>query len=48
MDDDGSVLVEYEDGMDQKAMDQKKRKTLTDGKFSETERQEKNLKIEAK
>ncbi|KAK5946222.1 hypothetical protein PMZ80_000363 [Knufia obscura] len=45
VDDDGSVLVEYEEGMKDKEMDEKKRKTVSDGKFHETERKEKDLKI---
>lgn len=45
LNDDGSVLVEYEEGMDQKAMDEKKRKTLSDGQFTATFRKEKDLKI---
>jgi len=45
VDDHGKVLVEFEEGMKPDQMDEKKRKTLTDGKFNQTERQEKELKI---
>jgi len=45
VDDDGKVLVEFEEGMDAGQMDEKKRKTLSDGQFTGTERQEKELKI---
>lgn len=45
VDDNGEVLVKYEEGMKDKEMDEKKRKTVADGKFHETERKEKDLKI---
>lgn len=45
IDDDETVLVKFEEGMDMKAMEEKKRKNLTDGKFAQTERKEKELKI---
>lgn len=44
LDDDLSVLVKFEEGMDSKAMDEKKRKTLADGKFSVSFRKDKELK----
>lgn len=45
IDDNGDVLVKYEKDMKPDAMDEKKRKTVADGKFHETERKEKDLKI---
>lgn len=46
VDDHGEVLVKFEEGMENKDMDEKKRKAL-DGQFPETDRQEKNLKIDS-
>lgn len=45
LDDDGTVLVKFEDGMDAKAMDEKKRKMLADGSFPAIERKEEDPKI---
>lgn len=44
IDDEENVLVKFEEDMDEKQMDEKKRKLL-DGEFPESKRKEKDLKI---
>ena len=43
LDDDGNVLEEFKKGMEDKEMDEKKRKHMSDEQHRETKRQEKKL-----